>query len=44
MVVGSVGLFSATKTPFTSHDKAYYLNEATVEFHSPRPQYHYKVG
>src|SRR5690349_5885423 len=35
MVVGSVGLFSATKTPFTSHDKAYYLNEATVNFIRP---------
>ncbi len=28
VVVGSVGLFSAPSSPFTRHDKAYYLDAA----------------
>ena len=35
VVVGSVVLFSAPKSSFTKHDKAYYLDAAQVNFIRP---------
>jgi OmcA/MtrC family decaheme c-type cytochrome len=35
LVVGSVALFSAPKSPFTRHDKAYYLDAAQANFIRP---------
>src|SRR6516225_6252998 len=35
MVIGSVALFSATNTPFTPRDKAYYLDAAQANFIRP---------
>jgi len=35
VLVGTVALFSAPQSPFTRHDKAFYLDAATANFVRP---------